>query len=137
MAMAIRAAAQGQGVALGSLAIVADELAAGRLIAPVLDQRQNAVRLLLPLPPGRSGNAAHKGLPGVFGRGGGAIGRRSRDERWTLGASARLGPALSEAAQFILRSRFFKRRNLQRNFQKPASGFGSILGAAVASMRAV
>ena len=34
MAMAIRAAAQGQGVALGSLAIVADELAAGRLIAP-------------------------------------------------------------------------------------------------------
>ncbi|HZZ60350.1 MAG TPA: transcriptional regulator GcvA [Roseiarcus sp.] len=34
MAMAIRAAAQGQGVALGSPAIVADELAAGRLIAP-------------------------------------------------------------------------------------------------------
>ena len=34
MAMAIRGAAQGQGVALGSLAIVADELAAGRLIAP-------------------------------------------------------------------------------------------------------
>jgi LysR family transcriptional regulator, glycine cleavage system transcriptional activator len=34
MAMAIRAAAQGQGVALGSLAIVADEIAAGRLIAP-------------------------------------------------------------------------------------------------------
>ncbi len=34
MAMAIRAAAQGQGVALGSLAIVADELSAGRLIAP-------------------------------------------------------------------------------------------------------
>ena len=34
MAMAIRAAAQGQGVALGSSAIVADELAAGRLIAP-------------------------------------------------------------------------------------------------------
>jgi LysR family glycine cleavage system transcriptional activator len=34
MAMAIRAAAQGQGVALGSLAIVADDLAAGRLIAP-------------------------------------------------------------------------------------------------------
>ena len=34
MAMAIHAAAQGQGVALGSLAIVADELAAGRLIAP-------------------------------------------------------------------------------------------------------
>ena len=34
MAMAIRAAAQGQGVALGSIAIVADELAAGRLIAP-------------------------------------------------------------------------------------------------------
>jgi LysR family transcriptional regulator, glycine cleavage system transcriptional activator len=34
MAMAIRAAAQGQGVALGSLAIVADEIAAGRLVAP-------------------------------------------------------------------------------------------------------
>ncbi len=34
MAMAIRAAVQGQGVALGSPAIVADELAAGRLIAP-------------------------------------------------------------------------------------------------------
>ena len=34
MAMAIRSAAQGQGVALGSPAIVADELCAGRLIAP-------------------------------------------------------------------------------------------------------
>ena len=34
MSMAIHAAAQGQGVALTSLAIAADELAAGRLIAP-------------------------------------------------------------------------------------------------------
>jgi LysR family transcriptional regulator, glycine cleavage system transcriptional activator len=34
MAMAIRAAAQGQGVALSSFAIAADELAAGRLVAP-------------------------------------------------------------------------------------------------------
>lgn len=34
MSMAIYAAAQGQGVALASLAIAADELAAGRLIAP-------------------------------------------------------------------------------------------------------
>jgi LysR family glycine cleavage system transcriptional activator len=34
MSMAIHAAAQGQGVALASLAIAADELAAGRLIAP-------------------------------------------------------------------------------------------------------
>lgn len=34
MAMAMRAAAQGQGVALCSLAIAADELAAGRLVAP-------------------------------------------------------------------------------------------------------
>ncbi len=34
MAMAIRAAAQGQGVALTSFAIAADELAAGRLVAP-------------------------------------------------------------------------------------------------------
>jgi LysR family transcriptional regulator, glycine cleavage system transcriptional activator len=34
VALAIRAAAQGQGVALGSPAIVADDLAAGRLIAP-------------------------------------------------------------------------------------------------------
>jgi len=34
MAMAIRAAAQGQGVALSSFAIAADELAAGRLAAP-------------------------------------------------------------------------------------------------------
>jgi LysR family transcriptional regulator, glycine cleavage system transcriptional activator len=34
MSMAIHAAAQGQGVALSSLAIAADELAAGRLIAP-------------------------------------------------------------------------------------------------------
>ncbi len=34
MAMAMRAAAQGQGVALSSLAIAADELAAGRLVAP-------------------------------------------------------------------------------------------------------
>ena len=34
MAMTIRAAAQGQGVALTSFAIAADELAAGRLIAP-------------------------------------------------------------------------------------------------------
>jgi LysR family glycine cleavage system transcriptional activator len=34
MALAIRAAAQGQGVALSSFAIAADELAAGRLVAP-------------------------------------------------------------------------------------------------------
>jgi LysR family glycine cleavage system transcriptional activator len=34
MAMTIRAAAQGQGVALTSFAIAADELAAGRLVAP-------------------------------------------------------------------------------------------------------
>ena len=34
MAMTLRAAAQGQGVALTSFAIAADELAAGRLIAP-------------------------------------------------------------------------------------------------------
>ncbi len=34
MAMAIRAAAQGQGVALSSFAIAADDLAAGRLVAP-------------------------------------------------------------------------------------------------------
>ena len=34
MAMAIRAAVQGQGVALTSFAIAADELAAGRLVAP-------------------------------------------------------------------------------------------------------
>ncbi len=34
MAMAIRAAVQGQGVALSSFAIAADELAAGRLVAP-------------------------------------------------------------------------------------------------------
>jgi LysR family glycine cleavage system transcriptional activator len=34
MSMAIHAAAQGQGVALASLAIAADELAAGRLVAP-------------------------------------------------------------------------------------------------------
>ncbi len=34
MAMAIRAAVQGQGVALASFAIAADELAAGRLVAP-------------------------------------------------------------------------------------------------------
>jgi LysR family glycine cleavage system transcriptional activator len=34
MAMAMRAAAQGQGVALTSFAIAADELAAGRLVAP-------------------------------------------------------------------------------------------------------
>ena len=34
MSMAIHAAAQGQGVALTSLAIAADELAPGRLIAP-------------------------------------------------------------------------------------------------------
>jgi LysR family glycine cleavage system transcriptional activator len=34
MSMAIHAAAQGQGVALASLAIAADEIAAGRLIAP-------------------------------------------------------------------------------------------------------
>jgi LysR family glycine cleavage system transcriptional activator len=34
MAMAIRAAAQGQGVALSSFAIAADEVAAGRLVAP-------------------------------------------------------------------------------------------------------
>jgi LysR family glycine cleavage system transcriptional activator len=34
MAMAMRAAAQGQGVALSSFAIAADELAAGRLVAP-------------------------------------------------------------------------------------------------------
>jgi LysR family glycine cleavage system transcriptional activator len=34
MAMAIRAAAQGQGVALTTFAIAADELAAGRLVAP-------------------------------------------------------------------------------------------------------
>ena len=34
MAMAMRAASQGQGVALSSFAIAADELAAGRLVAP-------------------------------------------------------------------------------------------------------
>jgi len=34
MSMAIHAAAQGQGVALASLAVAADDLAAGRLIAP-------------------------------------------------------------------------------------------------------
>ena len=34
MAMAMRAAAQGQGVALSSFAIAADEIAAGRLVAP-------------------------------------------------------------------------------------------------------
>ncbi len=34
MSMAIHAAAQGQGIALASLAVAADELAAGRLIAP-------------------------------------------------------------------------------------------------------
>jgi LysR family transcriptional regulator, glycine cleavage system transcriptional activator len=34
MAMTLRAAAQGQGVALTSFAIAADELAAGRLVAP-------------------------------------------------------------------------------------------------------
>ncbi len=34
MALSIRAAAQGQGVALSSFAIAADELAAGRLVAP-------------------------------------------------------------------------------------------------------
>ena len=34
MAMTLRAAAQGQGVALTSFAIAADDLAAGRLIAP-------------------------------------------------------------------------------------------------------
>src|SRR5208283_5103254 len=34
MALSIRAAAQGQGVALSSFAIAADDLAAGRLVAP-------------------------------------------------------------------------------------------------------
>ena len=74
MAMAIRAAAQGQGVALSSFAIAADELAAGRLVAPFSTSVQTPFGYYFLCRPEEAGNAAHQGLARVFGRGGGALG---------------------------------------------------------------
>ena len=74
MAMTLRAAAQGQGVALTSFAIAADELAAGRLVAPFrpASRRRSAITSSAvrtrPVRP-------HQGLARVPGRGGGALGR--------------------------------------------------------------
>src|SRR5271166_4051210 len=65
----------------------------------LLHQRPDALRLLLPLPPGRSGKAAHQGLARVSGRGSRPVGGRAQLNR--------VEEAAPRAAQFWSRSRLF------------------------------
>jgi LysR family glycine cleavage system transcriptional activator len=62
MAMAIRAAAQGQGVALTSFAIAADELAAGRLVAPFSTSVRTPFGYYFLCRPDEAGKARIKAL---------------------------------------------------------------------------
>ncbi|MGA2043894.1 MAG: transcriptional regulator GcvA [Roseiarcus sp.] len=62
MSMAIHAAAQGQGVALASLAIAADELAAGRLIAPFKTSVQTPFGYYFLCRPNQAGSNRIKAL---------------------------------------------------------------------------
>ena len=86
MAMAIRAAAQGQGVALSSFAIAADDLAAGRLVAPFSTLVSTPFGYYFCCRPEEFGGAAHQGPARVSRRGGGGL-----DGRAGVGA---LGPRL-------------------------------------------
>ena len=73
MAMTLRAAAQGQGVALTSFAIAADELAAGRLIAPFKTSVATPFGYYFVCRPDETGVAAHQRLTRVPDAGGGAL----------------------------------------------------------------
>ena len=73
MAMTLRAAAQGQGVALTSFAIAADELAAGRLVQPFKTSVPTPFGYYFLCRAHEAGRAAHQGLARVPDGGGGAV----------------------------------------------------------------
>ena len=134
MAMAIRAAAQGQGVALGSPAIVADELAAGRLIAPFSTSVKTPFGYYFLCRPEEAGTPRIKAFREFLVK---------EAALSTAEPGQRLAPLAHPAPparprKVCPRPRFFKALGAKNcPIEKPASGFGPASGAAIAGIRAV